>query len=118
MTSIDVPTRPARRTVSPLPAARRAHRDRPPVRRGPHLTLGAGRLSRALAPAALAVLAPIWLLPPAWAVLTAFKSERDAGDPLPWIRPQGGLTLNAFRTVIERGDLPLCGGAPEGTAAG
>ncbi|WP_030864999.1 carbohydrate ABC transporter permease [Streptomyces sp. NRRL S-37] len=107
MTSIDVPTRPARRSVSPLPAARRAHRDRPVPGRGPHLTLGPGRLARALALAALAVMALIWLLPMAWAVLTAFKSEQDASDPLHWIWPRGGFTLDGFRTVIERGDLPL-----------
>ncbi|MEU7469583.1 carbohydrate ABC transporter permease [Streptomyces sp. NPDC044984] len=107
MTSIDVPTRPARRTASPLPAARRAHRNRPVPQRGPHLTLGASRLSRTLALAALAVLALLWLLPMAWAVLTAFKSEQDASDPVHWIWPRGGFTLDAFRTVIERGDLPL-----------
>ncbi|MFH8449547.1 carbohydrate ABC transporter permease [Streptomyces fungicidicus] len=107
MTSTDVRTRPARRTVSPLPAARRAHRDRPGERRGPNLTLGASRLSRTLALAALAVMALIWLLPMAWAVLTAFKSEQDASDPLHWIWPRGGFTLHGFRTVIERGDLPL-----------
>ncbi|MFC9164685.1 carbohydrate ABC transporter permease [Streptomyces fungicidicus] len=107
MTSTDVRTRPARRTVSPLPAARRAHRDRPGERRGPNFTLGASRLSRTLALAALAVMALIWLLPMAWAVLTAFKSEQDASDPLHWIWPRGGFTLHGFRTVIERGDLPL-----------
>ncbi|GHH94584.1 carbohydrate ABC transporter permease [Streptomyces capillispiralis] len=107
MTSTDVPTRPARRTVSPLPAARRAHRGRPAVQRGPNLTLGASRLSRTLALAALAVMALFWLLPMAWAVFTAFKSEQDASDPLHWIWPQGGFTLDGFRTVIERGDLPL-----------
>ncbi|MEU5525102.1 carbohydrate ABC transporter permease [Streptomyces sp. NPDC093250] len=107
MTSTDVGTRPARRTVSPLPAARRAHRSRPVPQRGPNLTLGAGRLSRTLALAALAVLALIWLLPMAWAVFTAFKSDQDASDPVHWIRPRGGFTLDAFRTVIERGDLPL-----------
>ncbi|MET8893868.1 carbohydrate ABC transporter permease [Streptomyces albogriseolus] len=104
MTFADLRTRPARPTVSPLPAARGA---RPGVRRGPNLTLGASRTARSLALAALAALAVIWLLPMAWAVLTAFKSERDASDPVHWIRPQAGFTLDGFRTVIERGDLPL-----------
>ncbi|QER87898.1 carbohydrate ABC transporter permease [Streptomyces tendae] len=104
MTSVDLGTRPARRTVSPLPASRRA---RPAGGRGPNLTLGAGRTARVLALAVLAVLALTWLLPMAWAVLTAFKSEQDASDPLHWFWPQGGFTLDGFRTVVERGDLPL-----------
>ncbi|MEW1683389.1 carbohydrate ABC transporter permease [Streptomyces sp. T12] len=104
MTSVDLGTRPARRTVSPLPASRRA---RPAGGRGPNLTLGAGRTARVLALAVLAALALTWLLPMAWAVLTAFKSEQDASDPLHWIWPQGGFTLDGFRTVVGRGDLPL-----------
>ncbi|MFD5581534.1 carbohydrate ABC transporter permease [Streptomyces pseudogriseolus] len=104
MTSADLRTRPARPTVSPLPAARRARRG---VQRGPNLTLGASRTARSLALAALAVLAVVWLLPMAWAVFTAFKSEQDASDPVHWIWPQAGFTLDGFRTVIERGDLPL-----------
>ncbi|MFI9467116.1 carbohydrate ABC transporter permease [Streptomyces sp. NPDC052492] len=104
MTSVDLGTRPARRTVSPLPASRRA---RPAGGRGPNLTLGAGRTARVLALAVLAVLALTWLLPMAWAVLTAFKSEQDASDPLHWFWPQGGFTLDGFRTVVGRGDLPL-----------
>ncbi|MER7738163.1 carbohydrate ABC transporter permease [Streptomyces sp. NPDC096538] len=104
MTSVDLGTRPARRTVSPLPASRRA---RPAGGRGPNLTLGPSRTARVLALAVLAALALTWLLPMAWAVLTAFKSEQDASDPLHWIWPQGGFTLDGFRTVVERGDLPL-----------
>ncbi len=104
MTSADLRTRPARPTVSPLPAARRA---RPGARRGPNLTIGASRTARSLALAALAVLAVVWLLPMGWAVFTAFKSEQDASDPVHWIWPQAGFTLDGFRTVIERGDLPL-----------
>ncbi len=53
------------------------------------------------------MLALTWLLPMAWAVLTAFKSEQDASDPLHWFWPQGGFTLDGFRTVVGRGDLPL-----------
>ncbi|MDT6983145.1 carbohydrate ABC transporter permease [Streptomyces lusitanus] len=104
MTSADLRTRPARPTVSPLPAVRRARRG---VQRGPNLTLGASRTARSLALAALAVLAVVWLLPMAWAVFTAFKSEQDASDPVHWIWPQAGFTLDGFRTVIDRGDLPL-----------
>jgi multiple sugar transport system permease protein len=107
MTSTHVPVRPARRTVSPVPAGLRARRTRPVPQRGPNLTLGASRLSRALALAALAAMALVWLLPMAWAVFTAFKSEQDASDPLHWLWPRGGFTLDGFRTVIGRGDLPL-----------
>ncbi|MBD0424642.1 carbohydrate ABC transporter permease [Streptomyces sp. TRM S81-3] len=101
----DVRVRPSR--SSAVPAVRRARRTRPVPQRGPNLVLGAGRLSRTLALAALAVMALIWLLPMAWAVLTSFKSEQDASDPAHWFWPQGGFTLDGFRTVIERGDLPL-----------
>ncbi|MEU6479346.1 carbohydrate ABC transporter permease [Streptomyces sp. NPDC047017] len=74
---------------------------------GGHLTLGPSRLARTLALAVLAVLAAVWLLPMAWAVLTAFKSEQDASDPGHWFGPAHGFTLHGFATVWERGDLPL-----------
>ncbi|MFG3103993.1 carbohydrate ABC transporter permease [Streptomyces sp. NPDC048182] len=106
-TSAEPQTTPSRRTVSPVPAGNRARRTRPAVQRGPNLTLGPGPLARVLALGALAVLAVVWLLPLAWAVLTAFKSDQDASDPVHWFWPRGGFTLDGFRTVIERGDLPL-----------
>ncbi|MGI5473048.1 carbohydrate ABC transporter permease [Streptomyces sp. CA-132043] len=108
MTATEARVRPGRRALSPVPAVPRAGRTRRPApQRGPNLTLGASRLSRTLALATLSVLALTWLLPMAWAVFTSVKSERDASDPLHWIWPQAGFTLDGFRTVIERGDLPL-----------
>lgn len=70
------------------------------LRRGPaHLSLGESRTARLLALAALSVMALVWLLPVAWALLTAFKSEQGASDPVHWFRPRHGLTLHGFSTV-------------------
>ncbi|WP_428950625.1 carbohydrate ABC transporter permease [Streptomyces sp. cg35] len=106
MTSTETPVRAesARHvttSVRPLRAPRR------PARSQTNLTLGASRTARVLALTVLAVAALVWLLPMAWAVLTAFKSEQDASDPLNWVWPKHGFTLDGFRTVWERGDLPL-----------
>jgi multiple sugar transport system permease protein len=106
MTSTDLPVRtaPTPQTLPPI----RELRVRRAARRGQtNLTLGNSRLTRVLALAALTVMAVVWLLPMAWALLTAFKSEADASSPTHWFWPQGGFTLDGFRTVWERGDLPL-----------
>ena len=52
-------------------------------------------------------MALVLLLPVAWALLTAFKSEQDASDPAHWFWPRHGFTFHGFSTVWERGDLPL-----------
>ncbi|WP_338702820.1 carbohydrate ABC transporter permease [Streptomyces sp. Q6] len=106
MTSTEAPARPTpprtgARTVRPSGPPRRPHRSRT------NLTLGESRTARVLALAVLAVAALVWLLPMAWAVLTAFKSEQDASNPLRWVWPEHGFTLQGFRSVWERGDLPL-----------
>ncbi|MGW7255159.1 carbohydrate ABC transporter permease [Streptomyces sp. NPDC054834] len=107
MTSTELPVR----TTAPAPGTPgrtrelRAHRSAPRGRT--NLTLGDSRLTRVLALAALALLAVVWLLPMAWALLTAFKSEADASDPAHWFWPRHGFTLHGFSTVWERGDLPL-----------
>jgi multiple sugar transport system permease protein len=106
MASTDAPARPvpaagARRGDLPRIAAGR--RTRP----GTNLTLGSGMLTRLLALLVLLVLALFWLLPMGWGLLTAFKSEQDASDPVHWFWPHGGFSLQAFRSVTERGDLPL-----------
>ncbi len=104
MTSTDLPVRPAPQVnghVRELTARRQAPRGRT------HLSLGEGRTSRLLALAALTVMAVVWLLPMAWALLTAFKTEQDASDPEHWFWPRHGLTFDGFSTVWERGDLPL-----------
>ncbi|AZS89343.1 carbohydrate ABC transporter permease [Streptomyces griseoviridis] len=106
MTSTDLPVRPAPAPRPPRIRELSAGRRRPPSGRT-HLSLGESRLARVLALAVLGVLAVVWLLPMAWALLTAFKSEPDASDPVHWLWPRHGLTLDGFRTVWERGDLPL-----------
>ena len=72
-----------------------------------NLTLGESRTARAAALAVLAVAALVWLLPMAWALLTAFKPEQDASNPLHWLWPEHGFTLRGFSSVWERGALPL-----------
>ncbi|MFI0236006.1 carbohydrate ABC transporter permease [Streptomyces sp. NPDC016845] len=106
MTSTEAPARRAtkpqvRRPVTPPRPPRRTERSRT------NLTLGESRVARVLALAVLTVGALIWLLPMAWALLTAFKTEQDASDPLHWLWPEHGFTFDGFSAVWERGDLPL-----------
>ncbi|GAA2299607.1 carbohydrate ABC transporter permease [Streptomyces kunmingensis] len=106
MTSTDAPARskPAPQVRRPVTPPRRPRR---PERSQTNLTLGASRTARVLALVVLGVAALVWLLPMAWALLTAFKSEQDASDPLHWLWPKHGFTLDGFSSVWERGDLPL-----------
>jgi multiple sugar transport system permease protein len=98
-TELPVRTAPARAKAPGKGRARRGG--------GTNLTLGDSRLARVLALAALTVMAAVWLLPMAWALLTAVKSEQDASDPAHWFWPRRGFTLHGFGAVWERGDLPL-----------
>ncbi|MFD7712719.1 carbohydrate ABC transporter permease [Streptomyces sp. NPDC059785] len=106
MTTTDLPARPkpakAARPVVPGRPPRRA-----PAREGSPLVLGESRTARVLALAVLTLLAVVWLLPMAWALLTALKSEDDASDPVNWFWPGSGFTLSRFTDVITAGDLPL-----------
>ncbi|MER7574986.1 carbohydrate ABC transporter permease [Streptomyces sp. NPDC126514] len=104
MTSTDLPVRPAPQADGHIRELRVRRRS---SRRRTHLSLGEGRTSRLLALTALTVTAAVWLLPMAWALLTAFKSEQDASDPGHWFWPRHGLTLHGFSAVWERGDLPM-----------
>ncbi|MFE0106708.1 carbohydrate ABC transporter permease [Streptomyces sp. NPDC059009] len=90
-----------------MPPVRPPGPPRRPSRARGNLTLGESRTARVLATTALTAAALVWLLPMSWALLTAFKSEQDASDPLHWLWPRHGLTLKGFTTVWERGDLPL-----------
>ncbi|MBO1334536.1 carbohydrate ABC transporter permease [Streptomyces sp. VRA16 Mangrove soil] len=103
-TTTESPARRASGRIVPVrpPGARRG-----PARSTTNLTLGASRTARTLALTVLGLASLVWLLPMAWALLTAFKSEQDASDPLHWVWPKHGFSLQAFRTVWERGDLPL-----------
>jgi multiple sugar transport system permease protein len=54
-----------------------------------------------------AVIAVLWLVPFAWATVTAFKSETDAASPkISWI-PASGFTADAFVKVFQDGNIPL-----------
>lgn len=53
-----------------------------------------------------AILAVIWLVPFAWATVTALKSETEAAAaPITWF-PASGFTLDAFTEVLSAGNLP------------
>jgi multiple sugar transport system permease protein len=57
--------------------------------------------------AVAALLAVLWLVPFAWATVTAFKSETDAAAPkVSWI-PPSGFTADAFIKVFQDGNIPL-----------
>ena len=63
-------------------------------------------LSRILATVVVSVLAVAWLVPFAWATVTALKSETDAAStPISWI-PATGFTLDAFAKVLQSGNIP------------
>lgn len=73
--------------------------------RARNLMLGNSRIARVLAIAVLVILTITWLVPFAWAISTAFKTELQAQRlPLEWIPPEG-FTFEQFATVLERGDV-------------
>ena len=75
-------------------------------RRTRSLVLGRSRTATVLAVVLLVVLAVTWLLPLLWAVDTSFKTEAQAQSvPLQWF-PDGGFTLENYRSVFERGEVP------------
>ncbi|WP_432052283.1 carbohydrate ABC transporter permease [Streptomyces xiamenensis] len=93
-TTLGIRPRPARRRRAAAESA------------GSPLFLGHGRLPRALAGTALAVFALLWLTPFALALVTSLQSERDVAssglNPL-----KGALTLESYRQIIERGNVPV-----------
>ncbi|CAL9335417.1 L-arabinose transport system permease protein AraQ [Streptomyces sp. enrichment culture] len=79
---------------------------RPREAAGSPLLLGHGRLPRVLAGTALVVLAAVWLLPFVWAIATSVQSEQDVSQP--GLSPfKGAFTLDAYRRILERGDVPV-----------
>ncbi len=75
-------------------------------RRTRSLVLGRSRLATVLSIVLLVIMALTWLLPLFWAVDTSFKTEAQAQSvPLQWF-PDGGFTLENYRTVFERGEVP------------
>ncbi|MFF2315941.1 carbohydrate ABC transporter permease [Arthrobacter sp. NPDC058097] len=72
--------------------------------RQPRKKMTAGR---AAVLAVAAVLGVLWLIPFAWATVTAFKSETDAAAPkVSWV-PPSGFTADAFIKVFQDGNIPL-----------
>ena len=72
--------------------------------RKPRRRMTAGK---AAVTAVAAFLAVLWLVPFAWATVTAFKSETDAAAPtVSWI-PPSGFTADAFVKVFQDGNIPL-----------
>ncbi len=72
--------------------------------RKPRRKMTAGK---AAVTAVAAFLAVLWLVPFAWATVTAFKSETDAAAPkVSWI-PPSGFTADAFVKVFQDGNIPL-----------
>ncbi|QPL05059.1 MULTISPECIES: carbohydrate ABC transporter permease [Actinomyces] len=85
-------------------ARARAER-RAETRRTRGLLMGRSRTGRVIALLILAFVALGWLLPLAWAVDTSLKTETQAQSlPLRWF-PEGGFTLENYRTVFERGEV-------------
>lgn len=75
-----------------------------PATRKPRRKITAGR---AAVTAVAALLAVLWLVPFAWATVTAFKSETDAAAPeVSWF-PPSGFTADAFVRVFQDGNIPL-----------
>lgn len=75
-------------------------------RRTRFLVLGRSKVATVLAIVLLVVMAVSWLLPLLWAVDTSFKTEAQAQEvPLQWF-PDGGFTLENYRSVFERGEVP------------
>ncbi|WP_328994203.1 carbohydrate ABC transporter permease [Kribbella sp. NBC_01245] len=63
-------------------------------------------LGRIVAFAVLAVMAALWLVPFAWAILTSLKSETDAGASELQLSPPDGFSLDAYRKVLAAGNIP------------
>lgn len=75
-------------------------------RRTRSLVLGRSKVATVLSVLLLVVMAVSWLLPLLWAVDTSFKTEAQAQSvPLQWF-PDGGFTLENYRSVFERGEVP------------
>jgi multiple sugar transport system permease protein len=74
------------------------------VMRQPRKKLTVGKIAAVTAAAFIAVL---WLIPFAWATVTAFKSEADASaSKISWF-PPSGFTFDAFVNVFQAGNIPL-----------
>jgi multiple sugar transport system permease protein len=92
--------------VSATATTLRTRRRPPREATGSPLLLGHGRLPRVLAGTALVVLAVVWLLPFAWAVITSVQSEEDINTT--GLSPfKGAFTLDAYQQILERGNVTV-----------
>ena len=62
--------------------------------------------SRFVATIIVAVLAITWLVPFAWATITALKSETEAAATPITLVPKSGFTFDAFAKVLQQGNIP------------
>jgi multiple sugar transport system permease protein len=62
--------------------------------------------SRIIATIIVAVLAVTWLVPFAWATITALKSESEAAATPITLVPKSGFTFDAFAKVLQQGNIP------------
>ncbi|PYI38716.1 sugar ABC transporter permease [Arthrobacter psychrolactophilus] len=62
--------------------------------------------SRFVATLIVAVLAITWLVPFAWATITALKSETEAAATPITLVPKSGFTFDAFAKVLQQGNIP------------
>ncbi|MDQ0278218.1 multiple sugar transport system permease protein [Arthrobacter silviterrae] len=62
--------------------------------------------ARIIATVIVAVLAVTWLVPFAWATVTAFKSETEAAAAPITLVPKSGFTFDAFAKVLQQGNIP------------
>ena len=62
--------------------------------------------SRIIATSIVVVLAVTWLIPFAWATITALKSETEAAATPITLVPKSGFTFDAFAKVLQQGNIP------------
>ncbi|GAB2985518.1 carbohydrate ABC transporter permease [Frigoribacterium salinisoli] len=55
----------------------------------------------------LVVLAALWLVPFLWSLATSLKTEADAAATPATFLPRDGWTLQAYRSVLEQGNVPV-----------
>lgn len=55
----------------------------------------------------LVVLAALWLVPFLWSLATSLKTEADAAATPATFLPREGWTLQAYRSVLEQGNVPV-----------
>ncbi|WP_232664964.1 carbohydrate ABC transporter permease [Pseudonocardia sp. TRM90224] len=63
------------------------------------------RVPRAIAFVALALMAALWLLPLAWALVTSLKSETDAAAVPATFLPESGFTFESYANLFAAGDV-------------